>query len=248
MDGLYIDTLGMPPIDHQSTNPTLSQSTPDVYPNEPALCSKSEEKRLSNQGCQLFQGDYKPRDNDDGSPVSPRSTFELPVRRALPALLSPSPPENEDDFRHITPTQNECATYLPSGPVIKNEEIKSMEEFIVVDKCLCFCDNRNCPCIYGHCGNCPKGPKHYTRFLNRRYVFHRNPTVSYCCYGCLRPSRGDDDNRVGGGAIIEPGYILGRAKLWLDSATDRAQRTYFGLVMAMGLGRHGDGESDQAKP
>ncbi|KAI8954170.1 hypothetical protein F4801DRAFT_596234 [Xylaria longipes] len=256
MDGLYVDTFGMPPIDDLSNNSALSQSTPNLYctsPNKPAPCSKRKEKRPNSQLCRIFGSLYNRRGDDNESSGINKSALELAIRRARAVRLSPLSSEKEDDCHRITLEQNKSATNSPLQLASENEGEKLVEESRIVDEYWCCCSTGDCSCIYD-CGDnryCPHRARYDAGFWNRE-GFDRHSSGSCNCYCCccegnygLHPSHDDyDDDDDVTEIEIEFGHILGLVKLWLTSATEWAKQIYIGSVMAVGLGQQRDDEVD----
>ncbi|KAI0424037.1 hypothetical protein F5Y09DRAFT_336099 [Xylaria sp. FL1042] len=243
MDGLYVDTFGMPPTDDLSNNSALSQSAPNLYCtylNKPASCSRRKEKRLNSQSCRIFGSLYNQRENYNGSSGINRSELELAVRRNRAARLSPLSSEKEDDCHRIALTQNIPIADSPLRLAGENEGEKLVEESRIVDESW-----RRC-CSTGDC-SCNAGFWNRAGIVrNSRSSCNCSPCRRCCCEGNygLHPSQ-DDDNADD---VIEIefdfGHILGLVKLWLASTTDWAKRTYIRSVMAVGLGQHRDDEVD----
>ncbi|KAI3336720.1 hypothetical protein HD806DRAFT_528313 [Xylariaceae sp. AK1471] len=238
MDGLYIDTFGMLPLDDLSNNSALSQSTPDsycTYTTKPAACSKRKEKRPNSQLCRIFGSIYNRRENDNESSGINMSALELAIRRTRAARSLPLSSEKEDDCHRITLMQNQSATNSPLWLAGENEGEKLVEEPRIVDESWCCCCTRDRSYIYDRGDNSPHRARYDAGFWNRE-GFDRN---------CgLHPSQDDYDNDDVIEFELEFGHILGLVKLWLASVTDWVKQTYNRSVMVVGLGQYWEDEVD----
>ncbi|KAI2632917.1 hypothetical protein GGS21DRAFT_147474 [Xylaria nigripes] len=224
MDGLYIDTFGMPPIDDLSKNSTKSPCISNVYyvhPNEAAPSSTCKDTEPNSQLRRGFETLSGRRENEDENNGTNMSAFRPIMSQTRAARLSLSSPVKKDNWCHNILEQKRSAEKTLLCLACEEEGEKLAEKSRIRDEvwCCCYCDkgcccrDRGCSCSNDRNDSNPYGTSYNSDFLTRKdceWIF-RTPCDCYCdceleckCYDCCSgcqvngghysPLGGYDDN------------------------------------------------------